>query len=471
MVLVNVGHRRPMYPLVTPPMGALFLGAYLRQKLDLDIRVFNQRVENWSDAELARHIVDLAPDIVGLGTLTPAAHALPGLTGAIRTGLPDALILLGGPHASSFRERVLEDTCADAAVAGEGELSFEALIRAWTEGTDFSSIPGLMWRDRDGRIVTNPGVAPVVANLDDLPFPAYDLIDLPRYWHLQSMPPIPRRRYASLVTSRGCPYRCSWCHDVFGKRFRAHSAERVADEIQHLQRTYGIRDFEFLDDIFNLDRARLHAFADLVARRDLGIKLAFPNGIRSDTLTEADVDALVSVGTYFCSFALESGSPRIQKHTGKNLDIPRFLRGVEMSVKRGVFANGFMMLGFPTETAAEMQMTIDVASESRLHTGSFFTATPFPNTTLYDMAAQMHPDRLARLRYDDGDFSMLPVNMSAEPDEVLFYYQRRANRQFFGNPRRLLRILRDFPQPHLLPMYVPVILTRLTKGLLGRDRD
>ncbi len=457
-----------MYPLVTPPMGAMSLAAYLRTKFDMDILIINQRAENWSDTELARRIIDFTPDIVGLGCLTPAAHVLPGLTTALRQALPEALVVLGGPHASSFQTRIFEDTPADFAVAGEGELSFEALIRAWIERADFSTIPGLMWRDRDGQIITNPGVAPIVEDLDILPFPAYDLIDLRRYWHLQSMPPIPRRRYASLVTSRGCPFRCSWCHNIFGKHFRAHSAERVADEIHHYQQTYGIRDFEFLDDIFNMDRKRLHAFAELVIRRGMNIKLAFPNGVRTDALDESDVDALASIGTYFCSFALESGSPRIQKHTGKNLDIPRFINGVDMAVRKGIFANGFMMLGFPTETAAEMQMTIDVASNSRLHTGSFFTATPFPNTTLHDMVMQMFPERLAQLRYDDSDFAMMPVNLSAEPDEVLYYYQRKANRQFFGNPRRLLRIMRDFPQPHLLPLYIPVALSRMTKGLQGR---
>ena len=150
-----------------------------------------------------------------------------------------------------------------------------------------------------------------------------------------------------------------------------HSAERIVDEIEYFQQEYGVEDFEFLDDIFNLNRPRLMAFCELLHRRNLRIKIAFPNGLRTDILTQENVDALADAGTYFSSFALESGSPRIQTLMGKNLNIPRFVHGVEMAVKRGIFANGFNMLGFPTETEAEMLQTINVACNSMLHTASF----------------------------------------------------------------------------------------------------
>jgi radical SAM superfamily enzyme YgiQ (UPF0313 family) len=219
-----------------------------------------------------------------------------------------------------------------------------------------------------------------------------------------------------------------------------------------------------------LDRSRLAAFCDLLHRRNLRIKIAFPNGVRTDILTEQDVDALADAGTYFCSFALESGSPRIQQLMGKNLNIPRFVQGVEMAVKRGIFANGFNMLGFPTETEAEMQQTIDVASNSMLHTASFFTATPYPNTHLYDHVSKTHAQQLAKLSFKDTDYSQIQVNLSDVPDAVLFACQRRANRQFFMNPKRIYRILRDYPQPHLLSLYLPAYLTRLTKGLIGSGK-
>ena len=450
-------------------MGILSLASYLRTKFDLDIRLVNQRADGCSEDELVQQAIEFESDIVGFGTITTCAHTLGDLTRNVREALPDALILVGGPHTSSFQARVLEDTCADAAVVGEGELAFEAIIRARFDGGDFSEIPGLIWRDPDGQIITNPGQMPAIEDLDTLPFPAFDLIDIRKYWRLQSMPPIARRKYISLLSSRGCPYKCIWCHKIFGKRFRAHSAERMVEEIDHYIRTWGIDDVEFLDDIFNLDHDRIIEFCELAQRRNLKFKIAFPNAVRTDILTQEMVDALVDTGLYFSSFALEAGSPRIQKYTGKNLSIPKFLAGVEMAVKRGVFANGFAMLGFPTETEEDLQQTLDVACNSKLHTASFFTVMPFPNTRLYDEVMRMHPEKLANINYDDTDFALIRVNVSDVPDHVLYAYQRRANRQFFLNPARIMRIVRDYPQPHRLPFYLPIYAHRITKGLFSRD--
>ncbi len=450
-------------------MGILYLAGYLRTKFDLDIRLVNQRADNCSEDELVRQAVEFGADVVGFGTITTCAHTVGPMTRQIRQALPDALILVGGPHTSSFEEKVLEDTQADAAVVGEGELAFEAVIRARFDGGDFSEIPGLIWRDGDGQIVRNPGQVPMIEDLDALPFPAYDLIDVRRYWTLQSMPPIARRKYISLVSSRGCPYQCMWCHKIFGKRFRAHSPERMVDEIEHYQRTWGIDDVEFIDDIFNLDGKRVIDFCELAQRRGLKFKIAFPNAVRTDILTQEVVDALADTGMYFSSFALEAGSPRVQKYTGKRLDIPRFLQGIEMAVKRGVFSNGFAMLGFPTETEEDLQQTLDVVCNSKLHTASFFTVMPFPNTRLYEEVKRTNPEKLAHLSYDDTDFALIHVNLSEVPDEVLYAYQRRANRRFFLNPLRIARILRDYPQPHLLPYYLPIYFHRITKGLFQRD--
>ena len=164
---------------------------------------------------------------------------------------------------------------------------------------------------------------------------------------------------------------------------------------------------------------------------------------------------------------MESGSPRRQEFTGKRLNIPRFLKAIEYATERGVFANGFMMLGFPTETEEEMLETIRVATESRLHTASIFTVTPFPGTVLYEYALEHMPERLGGLNYNDMDFCSLEMNMSTVSDERLFYLQRKASRAFFFKPNRIYRLLRDFPQRHLLPLYIPTFVRRTFKGLFS----
>ncbi|MBN2161217.1 MAG: B12-binding domain-containing radical SAM protein [Spirochaetes bacterium] len=464
--LASVGHRQPVFPLITPPMGLMYIAAYLRSKFDCDIRIISQKLYEISDERLAKEAVNFDADIVGLSALTPNAGAIPYLTGMIRRGLPRSLILLGGPHASAFGEAALAGNSADAAVSGEGERAFEMIINEHFGGGSLANVPGLIWKTKDA-ITTNQGEIPFIEDLDSLPFPAYDLIDIKAFWKRLSMPAIPRRRYFSIFSSRGCPYKCTYCHRIFGERFRYHSAARIIDEITFLSRKYGVNDVEFLDDIFNLNRGRLHDFCGLVHKNNLKIKIIFPNGVRTDIFKKEDIDALVDAGMYFSCFALESGSPRIQKLIRKNLNIEKFLENVEYAVSRKVFAYGFVMFGFPTETEEDMRMTIDVSCNSRLHAASFFTLIPFPGTETYDAVMRTDPQKLAGLQYDNMEYPSAVVNVSDVPDSLLFSYQRKANRKFFMNPSRIFRILRDHPQTHLLPLYIPAFVTRTTKEIFS----
>lgn len=465
--LVNVGLRPPLYPLVTPPMGLLYLAAYLRSKFDAAIHILNQRLENCPPAEVVRQAREFNADVVGFSVMTTTAYLLPDLVKQTREALPNALIVLGGPHVSSVGAEVMEQVAADAAVPGEGERTFESILHAWKCGAGFEGIPGLIWREKSGEIHTNPGFVEQMEDVDAIPRPAYDLIDLPAYWRQQSIVPVTRRRYVSLVSSRGCPYRCVWCHNIFGKSIRMHSPERMVEEIEYFQRTYGVNEFEFLDDNFNLRVPRMIQFSEQLRRRGIHVKLAFPTALRGDILTQEGVDALKEAGMYMCAFSLESGSPRIQELTQKHLNIPKFLQNVKMAAAKRVYVVGFCMMGFPTETEEELQQTIDIASASDFHTASFFTVTPFPGTPIYAMVKERNPEKLAHVRYDDMDFSNMRVNLTDLPDQVLYAYQRKAQRTFFFNARRIRRLLRDYPKPFALPLYLPIFLLRATKGVKG----
>ena len=472
IALVNVGRRAQTPQSISPPLGIMYLASYLRDKFKAEVRLVDQLLDNSRNQQLVKKIADFNPDVVGLSAMIPTAHNLPELTRFIQAALPQALILLGGGYVSSFAEQSLLKTVAHAAVPGEGERAFEEIIRARFDGSgDLSAIPGIFRRDNGGGIVSNPGERLYIEDLDAVPFPAYDLIDLPAYWKYQSFSSIIKSRYVSLFSSRGCPYNCIYCHRIFGQKFRFHSAGRIIDEIQYLQKLYNIDDVEFLDDIFNLNHKRIQEFCGLLHKNQMRLKLSFPNGIRTDILTEAELRALVEAGLYFCSFSLESGSPRIQKLIGKNLDIDKFLKNVELAVSCGVFCNGYSMLGFPTETEAEIQRTIDVVCRSRLHTASFFTVTPFPNTEVYRSVMRTSPEKLSGIRYDDMEYATIHCNLSAVEDEVLFSCQRQAHRKFYLNPGRVFRILKDYPSPWSLPFILPVLVSRLTKGLFSAKTE
>ena len=454
------------YSFVSPPLGLLYIAAWLRERFSVDIRVVNQRVEGWSSERLVKEMIAFAPDIIGLSCMTPSSYALPFITQALREALPEALQVLGGAHIAAFGVDALVTTEADLAVAGEGEIAMEQIVRAFIEAEDMASIPGLMRREEDGSVVMNDGIQPHIEALDSLPMPAYDLIDITKYWRQPAMAPIPRRKYMALFSSRGCPYGCMYCHNVFGRRFRAHSAERIVEEVKVALKKFGVEEIEFLDDCFNLDRKRMLAYTELLLKEVGPIKTMFPNAVRADLLDEETVNALVDAGMYHTSLSLESGTPRIQELIGKRLDIPKFLAAAKLCANRGVFTNGYVMLGFPTETEAEMAETIRVASESKLHISSFFRVTPFPNTPLYRYVQQHSPEKLKNVSYNEMEYWRVKLNLSAVSDATLDRYLGKAFRDFYFRPERLYRIARDYPKPFLLPTYALMFLRRVMTGIV-----
>jgi len=472
VILVNVGHRTSTCPAHTPPLGLLYIASYLRQHRNVDIRVIDQRGENAACGSVLERVRSFAPDIVGFRCLSADATLVTECVAGVKSSLRDALVVVGGPYVSAIGSLVLEAVLGDAAVIGEGELAFEQIAAVVADGDrDFSHIPGLIWRDAANDIIVNPGTSPVVEDLDLLPMPAYDLLDVSIYGRMRNMSMIPWRKYLALFTSRGCPYQCNYCHHIFGKRYRAHSPERVAEELEYFSKRFGCRDYDVVDDVFNLDRRRVLALSKLVRQRGLDVKIAFPNGLRTDILDAETVNALVDMGVYASAFALESGSPRIQKLVGKNLDIDKFLEGVRLATNRGIFSWGFMMLGFPTETEEELDTTIRVACQSQLHAGLFFVVTPYAGTELREMALRTCPERFEALKLEDSDYVYnFSVNVSAVPDDVLLATVRAAYRRFYVNPRRLLRLVRDHPAPIQLLEFRKALL-RLTRKSSMRETD
>ncbi len=450
----------------TPPLGLMYIAAYIRQKFNVEIRIINQKVNNTPDDEIVKQAKEFRADIVGLSMLTTNAYSLPYITKNLKASLPDALIVIGGPHVSAFKEKSLEGNLADVAVPYEGELTFESLLNAYSGNGDISGVTGIFRRTKDG-IVANPGITPFVEDIDTLPFPAYDLIDLHAYWKINAMTALTHKKYVSFFSSRGCPFKCIYCHRIFGDKLRIHSAQRIFEEMKFYMKKYGVNSFEIIDDIFNHDKKRVFEICELIGKLENKVGLSFPNGLRVDELSDNIIDALTDAGMYYCSCPLESGSPRIQKVIGKNLNIRRYLENVEYTASKKIFTYGFVMMGFPTETESDLKQTLDVACQSKLHAASFYTLTPFPNTKVYDIAMKNNPEKLKNINYDDNEYSHMKHNFSDVPDEMLFYYQRKANRDFHMNPSRIFRILRDFPQRRRIPTYIPEFFKRASKGVFS----
>ncbi|NLH47918.1 MAG: B12-binding domain-containing radical SAM protein [Myxococcales bacterium] len=432
------------------PLGILYLAAYLRHHHGCTVRLFDMQLRIQSPAPVVAAAREFGPDLIGISGMTPDAPALEALAAALKTALPGVPLLIGGPHATHYPQELLARTAADYLVIHEGETALGGFVEYLRGDRPLADVPNLVF-SRHGEFA-HTNAAPYLDDLDALPFPAYDLLDLEAYYRLPRCGVIYRhRRYAAIVTSRGCPYRCAYCHQVHGKRWRARSAANVAEEMADLVRRFGIGDFVIMDDLFNASEARLRQLAEAILERGLKIGLSFPIGLRGDLMTEDGVRWLQRAGMFRCMYAVETASPRLQELIGKNNNLEKLRHIIEFTRAQGVMVHGSFMLGFPTEVEAEARATVDWAVASALHTAAFYRVIPFRGTELYRLAKEAG----ARLIDDPKTYEFHKanvVNVSRIPDGALNRLKRAAYRRFYLSPRRLWAIWRALPNRfRLLP--------------------
>ena len=422
----------------TPPLGLMYIASYIRQQRHDEVRILDTRLYKHRLKEVYAILRDFKPDIVGIGALTFEAPSLYQIAHLVKqTGkIP---VVAGGPHATSVPREVMNNKDIDVAVIGEGEITFKELLDAWETGKDLNTVDGLVYRDNDGIRINKPRA--YIDNLDDLPFPAWDMAELKKYINIYSINGIRFRSYMVLQTSRGCPFRCTYCHNIFGKTFRARSAENVLAEMEMLINDYGIHDFIFLDDIPNLEKERIKAILQQMISRGWETRLYFTNGVRADMLDDEVIHLMKQAGTIEIAVAVETVSPRLQKMVKKNLNLEKVARMIDVCVDQGMFVTGFFMLGFPTETEAELRATVNFACKSRLHQALFFLVNPFGDTELARQIQSLG-QMTAHLKPEDFDYHSIPFNASSMPDKTLHRIYSMAWIRFYINPVRIIRILK-----------------------------
>jgi radical SAM superfamily enzyme YgiQ (UPF0313 family) len=431
-------------PAAPPPLGAMSLSAYIRQFRQDEIKIFDARSLLASPEEVASSAKAFKAEVVGISAFSmeaPQAHAV---ARTVREKLPQAKIFIGGPFPTSDPKGALREPAIDAAFIAEGEQSFLQALNSLETTGEVTPAQGIVLRDNGGFIGEgNPGL---IEDLDTLPLPAWDLIDLEYYFDKPKKRPMMNKlrrhkRGVPIFTTRGCPYGCTYCHNLFGKMTRKRSPEKVLAELKLLYNDYKVRELEFLDDIFNIDIKRAKTIFDCIENAGLKFNITFPNGLRAELIDEELVDKFKRNGVYWITFAIESGAPRIQKEMKKNLNLEKAKKNIEMVANKGINVNGFFMMGFLNETEADIRQTIAFAASSRLIIASFFILTPFPNTEVYRQAeAEGHT-----MRGDFYDYHNVSVNISKVSTERLWQLKRLAYRRFYINPKRIWYIIKANP--------------------------
>lgn len=332
------------------------------------------------------------PDIVGIsGPFTCQIGNAIKVSNIIKEVNQKILTVAGGPHVTLVPKEFLEEAKdVDIVVIGEGEYTMREIVEAFEGKKQFAEVLGIAYRQNSGVVVNSP--RPLIENLDELPYPAYDLVDMEHY--LQPPEGIGYRsfqnRAVSMVTSRGCPFNCCFCavHLHMGQRFRAHSAKYVLDQIQYVVEKYKVRNVFFEDDNLTLSIQRFEAICDGLIERKIKIGWETPNGVRADCLTLELLKKMKQSGAKSIFVGVESGDQQIlDKVICKSLDLNRVVEFAKNAQKIGLKTGAFYIIGFPGETKENMQRTVDFALElkRRYDVGMhLFAATPSYGTRLYE---------------------------------------------------------------------------------------
>lgn len=424
--------------MTTPPLGVLYLGAALRQA-GHEATILDAQLEPRWRRKLVRHATVERPDFIGFSLLSNDIDDAAEAAAALRAAGYDGPIIGGGPGASWADEATRRYLGFDAFAVGEAERTVVEFAESIAAGSDAAAVPGLVVRRGDD-FVTTPPREPI-ANLDALPYPAYDLSPLRRYFGRPAMDLMFRhRRWAPLLSSRSCPFDCAYCAHALGRGFRPRSAENVLAEIDWLVERHGVRELQIIDDVFNLDRSRVEAICEGLLARGHKLHLVFPNGLRLDRLDSALLRLMVRAGFDRLLAPLETSSPEMQQRIGKHLDVPRALAAVEEMAKLGVTIRLTVMLGFPGETLAQMQHTIATALATDAQILALNQVMPLPGSRFgREYPLRAGPGQWRQVNFVDSNINLSDVPM-AEIDAL-----RRAVARRMLSPRRLWRALRALP--------------------------
>lgn len=460
VALINPKFRLPIDTRTTPHMALLYLGAMSERRGD-EVRVYDADVEDQSLAEFVR---EFKPHLVGITINTPQAKQTWRTAEVIKHEL-DVPIVLGGPHVSVVSEDLdfesLQKPPIDIVVRGEGEAPWveisnrlESFLRDQPTFSTaalmdpaldlFAGLPNVSYKTSDGQLHRNPE-GPVIQDLDSLPWPAYHLFKMDRYTNLQpATDAVPGSRSFSILTSRGCPYRCTFCsQSIMPIKWRARSPENVLEEWRHLVRDLGALEIGVLDDSANIRKQRLHQMCDLLIANSLNhVPWIFVNGIRANI---ADLDLLKKLkaaGLRRTAFGVETGDADMLVRIKKGENHDQIRDAFKNAKLAGIETIAFMIIGLPGDTRESMQRSIDFAIEIDPMIANFSMMTPYPGTSVYEEVKRN--GRFLMKDWDDYVFFDTKAryelgDLTAELMEEMY---RKAYRQFYWRPKYVWRAVR-----------------------------
>jgi anaerobic magnesium-protoporphyrin IX monomethyl ester cyclase len=447
ILLVNPKSELPIDTRTSPPLGLAYLAAVAEKRGDR-VRVHDGDIE---DRTLASVLHEFAPDVVGITANTTQITS--GWRDAeLVKSVSNACVILGGPHPTILPEESAAKPFVDVVVRGEGESTWLELLGIWEAGSREpgnrelgNSTAGITYRDKSGEIVSTPNRPPIpTQELNDMPFPAWHLFSLDRYTNLQPTLDQVNGRSLPILTSRGCPYRCSYCSQIGPRLWRGRSVESVLAEWRWLVEEQGVSEIGVLDDSFNINRPRvLDLCQQLIDQKLDHVPWIMINGIRANLADEEVLGAMKRAGCIRTAFGVESGNQAIlDSVVDKHLKLDQVRAAFKAARAVGMETIGFFIIGLPGESEATMDDTIRFACELDPLVANFSIATPFPGTRMYEtVVAKGH---ILAERWDDFVFfeGKARFEMPGLPAELVERKWKEAYRRFYLRPGRIAGTLK-----------------------------
>ncbi len=423
---------RGMVPLL-PNLGLSYVAANL-ERAGYKVKIIDgyslSLRKGYTYSDFKKEILKFNPDVVGFTSVTPRIQDFRKAVKFVKNTLPNAITVTGGPHITA----VPSDLMTDYGIYGEGEETFLEMVRALEKKKDLKSIPGLIYRDNDGKVKFQRRV--YIKNIDDLPMPAWHLLPIkiykPSSVNYRKLPAL------AMITSRGCPYACIYCHKpIFGNVFRAHSPERVIAEMKHLKKHYGIKDITIYDDTFSLDRERLVKILNMMIKEK--INLLWNCTTRVDRVDLELLKLMKKAGCYAIGYGVESGSERIVKMIKKGVTKEQVRKAVKYTKMAGIEMRLFFMVGFPTETKKDILKTLKFAKELDAGVAQIMLVSPFPGTELAKLCSKkgdVDGDWGNFMAYSNKTAPFVPDTMTEK--EFLKLYTK-LYRSYYLRPKMFIR--------------------------------
>ncbi len=369
----------------SPPLGLAYIAAVLRENDYKDVNIIDLNVIN-NENKLEKIIEKKNPDIVGITFMTANIKEAENIASLVKKHNKDTTVITGGVHPSIMPQETLKNKNIDIVAIGEGEYTFLDIVNSIDKKKPLNKVKGIYYKNNG--IIKKTEPRKYIENLDELPYPARDL--LPMNYYLSNIPEYPMiMPVTQLCVIRGCPFNCSFCQPtskkMFGTKVRSRHPENILDEIEYLIKKYKLGAVNLNADTLTANKKWIYTFCDTIKERNLDFN--WNNGTRVNTVTRDIIKKMSEAGCYFTQFGVESGSQRIlDKIMNKGITIKQTKNAFKWCHEFGIITGANIMIGSPTETRYDLYLTYKLLKQIKPDIISAYVTNPLPGTYLYDYA-------------------------------------------------------------------------------------